>query len=78
VNLGKAYKQLFDLQDVLYKDAVNEATPAKDKAACARAWEALEERKRIMRGKPLPGSFKPEAKPKRPILPPPWTGPTEA
>jgi len=59
MNLGKAYKQLFELQDVLFKQTLDPNTEAKDKAACARAWEQLEERKRILRGRPMPGSLRP-------------------
>ena len=29
-------------------------------AQLARSWDTLEDRKRILRGRPLPGSFKPE------------------
>ena len=66
MNLGKAYKQLFEMQSVLHKATVDDSTPAKDKAACARAWETLEERKRILRGRPLPGSLKPTVKKLKP------------
>lgn len=58
----KFYRQLLDMQDVLYTAALNPDTDASQRAACARAWEVLEERKRIMRGRPLPGSLRPEAK----------------
>ena len=37
-----------------------------DLAQLARAWNVLEDRKRILKGRPLPGSLKPvPAKPKR-------------
>lgn len=38
-----------------------EVRPA-DLAALARAFDVLEDRKRILRGKPLPGSLKPKPK----------------
>jgi len=56
----KFYFQLLAMQDVLYLQSLDANTKAADRAACARAWEVLEERKRIMRGRPLPGSFKPD------------------
>ncbi len=56
----KFYRQLLQMQDVLFTATLNPEADLKDKAACARAWEQLEERKRIMRGKPLPGSHRPE------------------
>ncbi len=34
-----------------------------DLAALARAWDVLEERKRILRGKPLPGQLRPDLDP---------------
>ena len=55
----KFYRQLLDMQDVLYTSALGAETDPSERAACARAWEVLEERKRIMRGRPLPGSLKP-------------------
>lgn len=55
----KYYKQLLQLQDDLFLRAMREAEDNGKAAACARAWEVLEERKRIMRGRPLPGSLRP-------------------
>ena len=52
--------QILDMQRVLVQDALNEKTPANVRAQVARAYCELEERKRILRGKPLPGSLKPE------------------
>lgn len=51
MNRGKAYRQVFALQDVLYAEVLNPLTPAREKAACARAWDVLEDRKRELRGK---------------------------
>jgi hypothetical protein len=39
---------------MLYADAVNPATPPRERAQVACAWERLEERKRILRMKPKP------------------------
>ena len=55
----KFYLQLLAMQDALYTDALRPGTDPADRASCARAWETLEERKRIMRGRPLPSSLKP-------------------
>jgi len=76
MNLGKAYRQLFELQDILFKQTLDPNTEAKDKAACARAWETLENRKRILRGRPLPGVLRPhEGKRSKPmVLPVPDAG----
>jgi|SRR5690348_15734653 len=53
----KYYKQLLVLQDSLFKRAMSEQQDNSKAAACARAWEVLEERKRIMRGRMKPGSI---------------------
>jgi hypothetical protein len=54
------------MQDVLYAFITSPDVIPKDAASCTLAWERLEERKRILRGKPMPGSLKPESpKPKR-------------
>lgn len=53
----KFYKQLLALQDNLFLRAMREEKDNAKCAACARAWEVLEERKRIMRGKLKAGSF---------------------
>jgi len=37
---------------------------ARDFAACVKAWSEADERGRIARGRPLPGSLRPERKPK--------------
>ena len=52
--------QLVDMQNVLMAEVLNPATKAADKAACARAFEVLEERIRILNGKPLPGQLRPD------------------
>src|SRR5512142_905444 len=47
------------LQNLILSRAAEEDIKPSDLAALARAWEVLEERKRILRGVPLPGSFQP-------------------
>ena len=56
--------QILNMQQTLHKMTTAEGVKPMELASCARAWCELEERKRILRGKPLPGSLKPE-KPKR-------------
>lgn len=59
-----ALTQLLEMQSVLHADSINLELDPKSRAACACAWDKLEERKRILRNRPLPGSLKPEAKSK--------------
>lgn len=64
--ISKALDQLVDMQQVAYADATNCALAPIARAQAMRAWECLEERKRILRAKPLPGSLRPaEVTPKR-------------
>ena len=51
------------MQQVLFSETVNASTSAKDRAACARAWDVLEDRKREIRGKPKTGAYRPTGKP---------------
>lgn len=46
--------QLVDMQDVLHAKAIDPATPPKDAAALACAWERLENRRGRLRMKPEP------------------------
>ncbi|MBI4664441.1 MAG: hypothetical protein HY735_37085 [Verrucomicrobia bacterium] len=63
MKISKALKQCYDLQDLLFSAANDKACSKADLSRLACAWERLEERKRILRGRPLPGSLKPEKKP---------------
>jgi hypothetical protein len=56
----KPRSQILRMQAMLLKDAENPNTPAHLRASSARAWDVLEERLRIMSGKPLPGQLRPE------------------
>src|SRR4051794_19301911 len=58
----RALRQLVAMQDNLYNLALEPSVSATARAKCALAWERLEERKRVLRGKPLPGSLKPLAR----------------
>jgi hypothetical protein len=47
------------MQRTLFELVQSGIIPAHIRAACARAWSELAERKRIIDGKPLPGSLNP-------------------
>ena len=53
-------KALVDLQRTMHKLAQDDSVPPHIRAQCARAWSDLQERKRIMDGKPLPGQLRPD------------------
>lgn len=48
------YHRALKIQDALYADAVNPNTKPSDRAQLARAWDVLEDRKRIIRMIPAP------------------------
>lgn len=59
-------RQALQLQQRVFEEAVKPGVKPLECAQLVRAWDCLEDRKRVLRGKPLPGSYKPEApKPKR-------------
>ena len=55
-----ARAEALKIQRLLMKDMENAETTPTQRAVCARAWEQLEERLRILRGKPLPGQLRPD------------------
>jgi hypothetical protein len=55
-----ALRHLLELQRCVFAAATKEGVEARDLAQLARAWDCLEDRKRILRNRPLPGSLKPE------------------
>ena len=77
---GRALKQAVQLQDALVEsglalhedlkamtDLEQRARSAAAIASVAKGWQALQDQIRILRGRPLPGSLRPEkAKPKHP------------
>jgi hypothetical protein len=80
MKVSKGLKQAYDLQDVLYLAAMSrkeqcvkedgklvvDNQTALSLARLATAWEVATDRVRILRGRPLPGSLKPEkTKPRR-------------
>jgi len=64
-----AVSQILKMQDVLAKDALDPETTPSARAQVARAWEVLEERKRILRMKPKPKDIDVTPKPKPVELP---------
>jgi hypothetical protein len=78
VKISKGLQQAYDLQEftfgavLAFKESLSRDGKLKvsreDATAIGnlvRAWESCQERVRIHRGKPLPGSLKPEPKPKK-------------
>jgi len=59
-----AKTQLLDMQAVLLAAVLDPRTKPTDAAQCARAFDVLEERLRILKGKPLPGQLRPDLVPK--------------
>lgn len=55
---------LLAMQRVLKAHVLNPAIEPRQAAQCACAWERLEERRRILRNRPLPGQLRPELAPK--------------
>jgi hypothetical protein len=71
-----AKSDLLSMQAILLERLKDPKTTDCDKARLALAWERLEERLRILRGKPLPGMLrpdlvKPKARPTPLVLVPP-------
>ena len=53
-------RQLTDMQQALYEMALASQVEPAVRASCARAWSDLQERKRVLDGKPLPGQLRPD------------------
>lgn len=51
------------MQRLIMQRALEPKISAQSLAQLARAWDVLEERKRILRGKPLPGQLRPDLDP---------------
>jgi len=52
--------QLLKMQQTLFELTQDNAIQPHIRAACARAWSDLQERKRVLDGKPLPGILRPD------------------
>lgn len=63
-----AMSHLLTIQEELMRDILNPETPAHWRSMAARAWNDCEERKRILRGIPLPGQMRPDLKPMKHIV----------
>ena len=55
-----ALRQALELQERVFAEGIKLEVKPMELAQLARAWDCLEDRKRILRGRPLPGSLKPE------------------
>ena len=53
----KSYDVALELQQLLLEDCRKQDTKPAVRAVCARTWEILEERKRVLRMRPLPKSI---------------------
>ena len=59
-----AFRMALDVAGVTIANPSDElCARARDFAACVKAWSEADERGRIARGRPLPGSLRPERKP---------------
>lgn len=59
-------RQALELQQLVFDTAFGGTAKPAEIAQLARAWDVLEDRKRVLRGKPLPGSLKPQQKARKP------------
>jgi hypothetical protein len=57
---NRPQKQVVELQNLVFEAAKKEGSEGKNLSSLARAWCDLEERRRILKGRPLPGSYRPE------------------
>ena|SRR5688572_16614371 len=55
--------QLLKMQETLFELTQDSSVQPHIRAACARAWSDLQERKRVLDGKPLPGQLRPDGDP---------------
>jgi hypothetical protein len=62
---NRPQRQVVELQNLVFEAAKKEGSEGKNLASLVRAWCDLEERRRILKGKPLPGSYRPERKAKK-------------
>lgn len=61
----KPQLQAIAMQASLLASATDPEVPPHIRAACARAWEVLEERLRILSNTPLPGQLRPDLEQRR-------------
>jgi hypothetical protein len=65
MNYGLAHKQAHQMQQVLYQIVIDDKTTPSVKASCARVWTLLQDTRRVIRGKPLPGHLRPDLEQRR-------------
>ncbi len=66
--LRRAYHQVIAIQDAVFKKLQSGELTEAAYSRFTRAWCDLEERRRILTGKPLPGAYRPEKKQKLPAM----------
>ena len=58
-------QQAVAIQRKLEKTILDSKTPAASVASCAVAWTRVQDAKRVIDGKPLPGNLRPDEKPNK-------------
>jgi hypothetical protein len=58
-------KQAVAIQNILFDSIIGKRKTRSSEVSLARSWAEIEERRRILMGKPLPGVLRPEAKPRK-------------
>jgi len=56
-------QQAVAIQRKLHETILDKKTPAASVASCAVAWTRVQDAKRVIDGKPLPGNLRPDEKP---------------
>lgn len=64
--------QALNIEQILEQTILDPSTPAASRASCAAAWTRVQEAKRILQGKPLPGQLRPDLQDKRRKPQAPW------
>ena len=58
-------RQIVEMQRELHALTLDPNVPPRERAQCARAWADLQEKKRVLDGKPMPGHLRPDLEQKR-------------
>jgi hypothetical protein len=53
-------RQIVEMQRELHRLTLDSKVTPRERAQCARAWADLQEKKRILDGKPMPGHLRPD------------------
>jgi len=62
----RSYTKAREIQQLIYEDIKQPDLKPSIRAGCARAWDVIEERCRILLGKPMPGQLRPDLVPRKP------------